>query len=172
VVRFIGGDQGILRPALTRMDVATFLPLLRFAVSDRRLGRRIVTVPAFPGCLFACWAADFVWQRILSQPGVLPGAAGIIRPVGDPYGEPQPVPDDYMLELFTRADPAGVIRDDVPPERRRHRTAWRPLAELAGPQRLDLLHRAMSGPTIKEHDHVRRSQPAAAAAGARAGPGA
>lgn len=117
VVRFEPNAEGLLLPALRRMGVQVFLPLLRLSVPDRRLGKRVVTVPAFPGCAFACWPDGFVWQRILSQPGVMGGPAGIIRPVGDPHGHPQPVPQAYMDDLMLRASALGVIEDaSVAPE--------------------------------------------------------
>ncbi len=111
VVRYNLASGTLARAALHRLGVSTFLPLLRLAVPDRRVGRRIVTVPAFPGYLFAQWRPGFTWQRILAEPGVLSGPAGILRPMGDPYGHPQAVSPDFMDELMSRAKDGGVIED-------------------------------------------------------------
>lgn len=111
VVRYNSGQHDLLAAALRAMKVQSFHPLIREQVPDRRLGRRVRTAPAFPGCMFVCWPAGFVWQRILAEPGVLSGPSGIIRPVGDPYGQPQPVPLAYMDGLMSRASALGVIED-------------------------------------------------------------
>lgn len=111
VVRFEPNAEGLVRPALHRLGVSTFLPLIRGEVRDRRLGKRIRTVPAFPGCLFAQWRHGFTWQRILAEPGVMGGPSGLLRPVGDPYGHPAAVPQAFMDELMDRARDGGVIED-------------------------------------------------------------
>ena len=143
VARFVPGQERTARAELHRIGVSTFLPLVRETVRDKRLGQRARTVPAFPGCLFVRWRRGFDWSLVLSRAGVLAGPAGLIRPVGDRFGHPAAVPAAFMAELFGRAAEGGVIQDDTLPPPRRRKRRWANLADLAGPQRLDLLHRAL-----------------------------
>ena len=100
VVRFEPNAQGIALPALHRIGVSTFLPLIRIAIQDKRLGRRITTVPAFPGCLFAQWRAGFLWQRILCNQASSADPQASCAPSAIPHGQPQRVPDGYMDDFF------------------------------------------------------------------------
>lgn len=111
-------ESGLLRPALHRLGVTTFLPLERKDIPDKRLGKRTVTVPAFAGCLFAQWGPRAEWWRILALPGVLRhSGAGLIRPVGDPHGHPQAVPAGFMAGMLAGAVDGGVIYDTAAPPR-------------------------------------------------------
>lgn len=106
-VQYNPGEQHLARAGIHRLGFSTFLPLVRISVPDRRLGQRIVTVPAFAGYLFAEWGHGAIWQRVLSRPGV----SGILRPIGDLRGSPLPVPGAYMASLLSRASDGGVIED-------------------------------------------------------------
>jgi transcriptional antiterminator RfaH len=105
-VQFNPGEQHLARPALHRLGYTTFLPLIRLAIPDKRVGKRVVEVPAFPGYLFAQWGPGSFWQRILSQPGV----AGILHAVGD-RASPLAVPPAEIAALLSRASAGGVIED-------------------------------------------------------------
>lgn len=115
VARYNPAEHRLVQPALHRIGVSTFLPLIREVVPDRRLGRRARVVPAFTGCVFVQWPAGFHWPRILGQPGIVGGPSGLVRPVGDPYGNPATVPEHIMAELFERARDGGVIEDASAP---------------------------------------------------------
>ncbi len=143
VARFVAGQERIARAAIHRLGFSTFLPLLRQAVPDKRWGRRVVTVPAFPGCVFVQWPDGAEWQRIHRQPGLLSGVSALMHAVGDPFGHPAPVPAGFMAELFERATDGGVIRDDAAPPPKARKRRWTRLGDLAGPERLDLLQQAL-----------------------------
>lgn len=144
VARYEAGQHRLALPALHRLGVATFHPLVRVSVPDRRLVRRSATVPAFPGCVFVRWPAGFDWPRVMAEPGMVRGSRGVLRPVGQPNAHPQAVPAAFMAELLARAEAGGVIRDDTPkPPGRRRRGAWARLGDLGAPERLDLLYRAL-----------------------------
>jgi transcription antitermination factor NusG len=106
-VQYNTGEQSLARAGIHRLGFSTFHPLIRMSIRDRRLGKRIVTVPAFPGYLFAEWGREAIWQRVLSRPGV----SGILRPIGDIRGAPLPVPCGYMASLISRSSEGGVIED-------------------------------------------------------------
>ncbi len=100
------GEAGLLLPALHRIGLTTFRPVIRIAIPDRRCGKRIVLEPAFPGYIFAEWGSATPWQRMFGKPGY----KGIIHAVGDRL-RPIPVPRSQMDALMARAKDGGVIED-------------------------------------------------------------
>jgi transcription termination/antitermination protein NusG len=105
------GQENLLRQEALRFDIQTFLPLIREAVPyrDGRLHR--ITVPAFPGYVFALCRIPNGWHPLKRCRGV----ASILHATGS-REIPAMMPPGVIEAWLARASEGGVIEDLSVPE--------------------------------------------------------
>lgn len=104
--------ERLAQTSILALGFQTFLPLIRFRVAaSKERPARTETSPAFPGYLFALWAADERWQRICSARGV----ASVLAQVGR-ANDPAIVPAPFMATMLAKASASGILEDISAPD--------------------------------------------------------
>lgn len=102
VVAHEPGQLAVAQHAIRAAGFPTYSPMV-----DERAGKRIVTLPMFPGYVFAAWPDGADWGPIKRQPGVR-------RVLSLQYPVPTPLPAGFVEALQEAAHERRIVLDPRP----------------------------------------------------------